>query len=249
MNKRLIDIFEEVEGFHWWFAGRRKILAGVLKKEKNNEGTLKILDVGCGTGNTIKFLQKYGEVWGIDNLPEAVTICRKAGHTKVLPADATKLPFRNKVFDAVAFLDVLEHVEKDSKAIKEARRVLKPGGVVVITVPAIPWIWSKHDSLQGHVRRYRSRHLRQLLQEEGLQVETLKHFNVFLFGPIAAVRILSRLPAFSRLGEYDSRINFDIAKTGPINSILTGVFGLEIWLSRWINFPGGVSLLAVGRKK
>ena len=186
---------------------------------------------------------------GIDNLPEAVTICRKAGHTKVLPADATKLPFRNKVFDAVAFLDVLEHIEKDSKAIKEARRVLKPGGVVVITVPAIPWIWSKHDSLQGHVRRYRSRHLRQLLQEEGLQVETLKHFNVFLFGPIAAVRILSRLPAFSRLGEYDSRINFDIAKTGPINSILTGVFGLEIWLSRWINFPVGVSLLAVGRKK
>ena len=244
MNNKLLGIFQEVEEYHWWFAGRKYLLKRLIKKHPESGG-MKILDVGCGTGGVMRFLSAYGRVWGVDKSPRAVEYCLKNDMKNVRLADATKLPFRRDWFDLVALLDVMEHIANPGKALVEAGRVLKPNGRIIITVPATPAIWSRHDSLQGHHKRYDREELMRLATDCGLEVGEMRYFNFLMFFPIAVVRILSRLRLFEKLGDYDSKINFDIAKIGLINKILTGLFKLEIRIGEVIKYPWGVSLAAV----
>ena len=249
MNKDLIKIFAEVEEFHWWFVGRRLLLERYLKSYLRKEKSeIKILDIGCGSGGNLKFLTKFGRVYGIDNLDVAVDYCRQRGFKNVRLADARSLPFPNQTFDIVSFLDVIEHIKDDQLAIREAKRVLKTGGLIVITVPALPIIWSNYDKLQDHHRRYLPSELTTLAKNSKLQILTIQYFNFFLLMPIALVRILSKLKFFKKLGEHDSNLNFRLARIRPVNKMLLGIFGLEVFLNKWIKYPSGVSLLAVFKK-
>lgn len=249
MNAYLIDKFTEVENFHWWFEGRRIILNQVLRKYLYKKiGDVLILDIGCGTGSNIKFLSKFGKVHGIDNMRLAIDYCKEKKIRRVKLADACKLPYKDQVFDVVAFLDVLEHIENDELAIKEAKRVLKNNGLIIITVPALPMIWSQHDSAQNHHRRYKRWALESLAENSNLKILKIAYFNFLLAVPIAIIRFLSRFRLFNGLGEHDSQLNFNLAKIKIINAILLLVFRVEIEFSKFIDYPFGISLLAVMKK-
>jgi ubiquinone/menaquinone biosynthesis C-methylase UbiE len=141
-----------LEDNHWWYVARRKLIEPYLFKGK-------ILEVGCGTGGNIRYFKKKGiRIQGVD-------ISGDVGATIV--ADAEKLPFENNYFDQVLILDVLEHVTDDKKALKEALRVVKPGGLVIITVPNYKWMWSKWDEELGHKRRYEVKQLIKLIDDIG----------------------------------------------------------------------------------
>lgn len=240
MNDDLLDKFNEVEKFHWWWAGRQELIKDLLVPEKPRN----ILDIGCGTGETLTFMKKVfpkSKLQGIDYLPEAVKYTKSRGHS-ARRADALHLPFADASFDAVLLLDVIEHIKDDSGVIKEAKRVLKPGGVIILTAPALQFIWSAHDEGQGHERRYTRHMLLRLAAKNKMAVPFISYFNFFLSPIVIAIRLFSRLPVFSRLGQYDSRLNYQLAHQKLVNSLLKFIFISEIKMLKLIRYPIGISI-------
>lgn len=247
MSQRLIDIFSQIEEYHWWFEGRRiflkKIMDSYLDPKRQK---IKILDIGCGTGSNINFLSKFGEVYGVDNYKLAIDYCKRKGYKNIKLSQAYKLPYPNSYFNIITMLDVLEHIEDDKKALMEAKRVLKKDGLIVITSPALPFIWSKHDTLQGHFRRYTKSGISDLSSAVKLKIGFINHYNVLLSPLVIGVRLASKhMKFFAKLGEYDSKINFDIANKKLINKILLLIIKTEVSLVRWVDYPIGISVVAV----
>lgn len=243
-NDTLLEKFEKVEAFHWWWEGRRELIK-FLMPEKNS---LRILEVGCGTGETLAYIKKIrakAEVFGVDFDPSAVIFSKKRGMAQVLKADAARLPFKNKTFDVVLFLDVLEHIQEQEQVIQESRRVLKEGGRIIITSPALPFIWSDHDTNQGHKRRYYLPEMKQLAKKTNMRLEFSGYFNFWFSLPIILIRVLSRFKPLSRLSSYDSGLNYDIAHRKKINNILQAIFVSEIKLLKYVRYPLGISVAAV----
>jgi SAM-dependent methyltransferase len=244
MNEKLLAKFNEVEKKHWWWRGRRVIVGSFLKKMAGK----KLLDVGCGTGETIVFTKHWGKgflVWGVDKSPVAVKYAKSRGLTKAVVGNGAKLPFLDNYFDGVLLLDVLEHVENRKRVISEIKRVLKPGGKVLITGPALKFMWSKHDVGQGHKLRFSVGEMEKLAREAGMSMEKVGYFNFVLSGPIILVRMLSNVPGLGWMANYDNGINYDVAKWGWINDLLAKVFEMEVTWGEKIHYPWGVSIVAV----
>jgi len=247
MNQRLLSHFNRIERHHWWWQGRQKLLTFLFKKENPQ----KILDIGCGTGETIKFLKNYlpkAEIYGLDSSLVAIKFARSRKLNNIKKGSATKLPFKDNSFDLVLLLDVLEHIKDDQKALKEAKRVLKPSGSIIVTAPALPFIYSDHDKNQNHFRRYTKKELISLAQNTKLNLVFLSYFNFFLSFPIIIIRLVSKLPIFKFLSSYDSGLNYDLANKKGVNTILTSLFRFEINLLKWIKYPIGISLVAKFKK-
>lgn len=246
MKDDLLDKFNEVEKFHWWWAGRQALIKNLLLKENPRN----ILDMGCGTGETLTFLKTIfpkAKLTGVDVSSQAVKYTKNRGHEAKM-ADALHLPFADKIFDAVLLLDVVEHIEDDTGVVKEAKRVLKSGGIIIITVPALQIIWSAHDVNQGHFRRYTRHRLLSLAQKNQLKVSFLSYFNFFLSPAIIPIRLVSRISRLKRLGEYDSRLNYRLAYNKIVNSVLRFLFITEINLLNYISYPWGVSAVIKMKK-
>ena len=176
MDPKLLTAFATVERTHWWFTARREILLSVTDRFVPAGGS--ILDVGCGTGYFIESVSGRYETWGVDPSPAAVAMCHERGLERVVEGSAYDLAAVNgRRFDAVTFLDVLEHLDDDATALREAFRVLRPGGVIIATVPAFMFLWSGHDVVNHHRRRYRLRQLESLFLGAGLGIERLTYFN------------------------------------------------------------------------
>ncbi len=240
MDSDLLDKFNNVERFHWWWEGRRRLVRALL----DGHTPKSILDIGCGTGETLSFLHKLyptAKLQGIDVLPEAVIYTKKRKH-KAEIGDATKLKFKASSFDALLILDVIEHINNDVQVLKEAKRVLTKDGVIIVTAPAMALIWSNHDKNQGHYRRYSRDGFETIAKKAGLTVEYISYFNFFLSPPIIFIRLLSRLPFFSFLSEYNSGFNYNIANKSGVNNVLRKVFNFEIDLAKHISFPWGISI-------
>ncbi|AEG61042.1 class I SAM-dependent methyltransferase [Desulforamulus ruminis] len=230
----------KMECNHWWYKGRREIISKLLNLYLSPD--MKILDAGCGAGGNMVFLEKYGSVMGIDISPEMVEHCKKIG-LMARRESVTRLSFEDQSFDLVLCLDVLEHLENDQKALEELKRVLRPGGLLLITVPSFSWLWGRHDELNQHYRRYDSGELQQILQSAGFQVERSTYFNFFLLPPVWLVRKLGRmLPAFG--GKTDFQFG-----CGRLNLFFYAVMKLEAVLMDYVNLPIGVSQLILARKK
>jgi ubiquinone/menaquinone biosynthesis C-methylase UbiE len=248
MNEKLLEYFNEIEMNHWWWEGRRQILRQTIKKEKN----LKILDIGCGTGETLSFLKTYlpkPSLYGIDSSPTAIKYAMKRGHKNIISVDAKKLPFENNKFDYILLLDVLEHIKDDTSILIEARRVLKKNGKIIITTPALQFIWSEHDTAQGHFRRYVRRRIRKITSNSKLSVKEISYFNFFLSPAIIGVRLLSKLKPFKKYGEYNSKLNFSVAKKPFLNELLKSIFVFEVKLIKYINYPFGISIFTLLEKE
>ena len=248
MDDKLLNKFNGVENFHWWWEGRREILKHLLLLQKNPK---KILDVGCGTGETLNFLSRLlpeTQPYGVDSSSLSVRLSKLNSLAKVYIANATNLPFKNESFDVVLLLDVVEHIASDKKALYEAKRVLRDGGKIIVTCPATPFIWSIHDSLQNHKRRYTKKVILNLAKRVDLKINFVGYFNFFLFIPIAVIRLASRIPSFRWLANYDNSINFEIAKNYYLNSIFKTIFLNDVRLMFTFKYPFGVSILAVFEK-
>lgn len=245
MEKDFYARYFEVEGRHWWSVGRQRIFERLLQREfRAYAGSPQLLDFGCGTGAFLPVMKKIGEVSGVDADPDAVSFCHQRGLTEVRHVTAgERLPFDEGTFDAVTALDVVEHIEDHVAALSEIHRVLRPGGVALVAVPAFMFLWGDQDEVSHHFRRYRAPGLRRVLLEAGFRVDADSYLNTFLFPPIAAVRLLRR----AIRSPSAERTDFDI---GPawINDPLTRVLSSEAELLVRTRLPFGVSLMALGRK-
>jgi SAM-dependent methyltransferase len=229
---------EDIEGRHFWFAGRRARIERLLTRYAAQDP---ILDLGCGTGSFAESLAERGRrVVALDARPEGLRSLRRRARTiPPVQASATHLPLRGEAVRTVLLADVLEHVD-EAAALREVRRVLEPGGCAVISVPAMPWLWSYRDEAAGHLRRYTRAGLKRLVLAQGMQVEEIGYFQFFLFPVLAAGRLLRRRSVRWR--------DLEDAPPPLVNRVLTWIARAEAALSGHIAWPFGSSLLAVCRK-
>ena len=196
----------------------------------------------------LKSLWPGCDICGVDISKKAVLYSKKKGILKVYNSSALNLPFRDETFDVVFMLDVLEHIKKQDKAILEMKRVLKKNGYLLITSPALQFMWTKHDSRQGHYRRYSKKIIIKLAERSNLNIGKIQHFNFFLSFPIIVVRLLSKTNVFDKFGEYDNKMNYDIANCDYLNNVLSKIFITEVRFLKYVNYPFGISLAALFRK-
>jgi SAM-dependent methyltransferase len=243
MQQHTYSIMYEVEGKHWWFAGRRRIIAEFVGRvcREMNEPRPRILDVGCGTGANLQMLSQFGAAEGVDVSAEALDFCRARGLVDVKQGAAEHIPFADASFDLVTGLDVVEHLDDDIGGLREMQRVLRPGGRVVLFVPAFQFLWGVQDDISHHRRRYTLPELKQKLSESGLTVERASYANITFFVPILIGRVLMRLTGLRPASENNLTI-------GALNGLLGRILGAESWWLRRLRFPFGVSIICVARK-
>jgi SAM-dependent methyltransferase len=244
MQESFYEEYARVEEGHWWFVGRRRIFDAVLQGLALSEQA-RLLDVGCGTGANLRFLSAYGRALGVDRSAAAARFASGRAPAPVLRAEVASLPVASESIDLVTALDLLEHVEDEAACMDEMERVCRPGGFVLVTVPAHPWMWGRQDVLSLHRRRYRVPELRALLTRRSLEIVHLTYINALLFPVVAAVRLFRR--AFgTRSGAVAS--DFAMTEPGPMNTLLGRIFGAESWWIARSSLPLGVSLLCLARK-
>lgn len=251
MDEALHHQFSEIEGDHWWFQGRRRVVASVLRRHlpapADRAGGRRIFDVGCGSGEMVDMLQEFGDVSAIDPSPSAVQRCRErfgdAVHVEVgwVPDD---LPLRGTV-DTVTAFDVVEHLDDDRDALRRVHALLPANGVLVVTVPALQALWGPHDVASHHRRRYTRPQLRQRLEEAGFSIEEISYFNTVLFPVVAAVRLGRRL---GRRRAEEAASDFTMPSS-LMNRLLLALLSSEAVLLRAGSLPIGVSIVAVARKR
>jgi 2-polyprenyl-3-methyl-5-hydroxy-6-metoxy-1,4-benzoquinol methylase len=246
LETELYDYFWKAEARHWWFRARRAILADVL--EGMGLGSdLRIADVGCGTGGMLPVLARHGRVTGVDDAPLAREYCARSGFPDVqTPAEWQSA---GGAFDLVTAFDVIEHVEDDVAFLRSVSDRLVPGGRLLATVPAYPFLWSTFDEMNHHYRRYTGGALRRSLVASGFTVERLTHMNALLFPALAGARLLERAFGHPPRGEAERRRLVERwFRVGPLNGVLESLFASERYWLRVAGFPFGASILTVARK-
>ena len=236
MKGYLFDRFFQLEDSHWWFAGRRHVVLSQLEA-LSARGPL--LDVGCGTGGTLAHLNGLGPGLGVDAAPQAIRFSRQRG-LEVSLASGFDLPYRSASFQTVLALDVIEHVDNDVAMLRELRRVLSLDGLLLVTVPALPALWSGHDDANDHRRRYVRSALEDVITRSGLEIARLTYYNSLLL-PLAALRKVLPGGGSDESGAHLERL------PAPLNSLLARVFSSEATLLRYRDLPLGASLLAACR--
>ncbi len=235
------------EDGYWWFVARRHLIVSLIKSHYPRDGRLRILDIGCGTGKMLDELAAFGDVVGADFSPEALQFCVTRGvGADLARADARRLPFADGAFDVVTAMDIIEHIDDDKAASSEIFRVLKPGGRLLVTVPAFTSLWSEHDEALHHYRRYTVPRLKDLFQRVGLAVDKVSYTVTTLFPAIWVYRQISNLLP-RRRGDGEKQANL-VNFSRPVNAALLSLSRWETRLVRRLNMPFGVSVVCVARK-
>jgi len=243
MEKKLFKEIDDIELNHWWFKGRRKIIGGILKSFVRSKKD-SALDIGFGTGSNANLLKEHSlRVFGLDPAYEAIEFSKKRNPgTTVFHGSFPEYNFGRK-YDLVTLFDVLEHIKDDAGAVKQLEKLMNKNGVALITVPALTSLWTEHDVLLHHYRRYTKEGLKNLISNNtGLTIEKISYFNSFLFFPIFIFRSLRRV---FNLGEGSSDF---FTVPAVFNKLFYGIFSLESHLLKFLNLPVGVSLVCVVKK-
>jgi len=204
----------------------------------------RILDAGCGSGRNMIELARRGTVTGIELSDTSVCLARQRGRGEVVEGSVLEMPFPDASFDLAVSLDVIEHLEDDLAALRELRRVLAPGGALLITVPAYQWLWSGHDEINHHHRRYTRRSLQRVAEQAGWRQVRTTYFNSLLLPAAIVLRVLDRV---SRRRTTESSLDLWVPPR-PLNWLLERPLALEAALiARGGRMPAGLSLMAVFR--
>ena len=240
MEREIYDRMAAHAGSHWWFVARRAILSTLIGRMRL-PARARILEVGCGTGHNLPMLRGFGEVDALEADAAARVYARE---TSGLPVREGLLPELAEVedgrYDLVALLDVLEHVDEDAASLRSIANKLKPGGRLLLTVPAHPFLWTPHDAAHHHKRRYTKRGLAKVLKGSGLKIDRLSYFNSLLFPVVVGARFAGKL-ARKESGD-------DAMPPRPVNALFRGIFGIERHLIGRVPMPPGVSLVAVASR-
>jgi SAM-dependent methyltransferase len=232
---------------YFWFRGHNAVVeeqvaAHLDRAARGSSRTLRLVDVGCGPGNTIRRFSRWGRVLGIDYSLDALAFARRKGVTDVASADVTALPIASAAADGVLALEVLEHVEDDRAALREIARILRPGGIVAITVPAFMSLWRHHDEAYGHCRRYTKRELADRASSAGLEVISCQYFKCAFFLPMWT------MAAWERAG-FPNRRDSYVTVPSWLNRALAAEIVWEARSGLARHAPFGSALLCVGRRR
>jgi SAM-dependent methyltransferase len=231
------------EDRHWWYRGRRRVLERVIAQLRL-PARARILDAGCGSGRNMVELAHHGTVTGIELSETSVLLARERGAGEVIEGSVLDMPFAADSFELAASLDVIEHLEDDLSALRELRRVVVPGGALLVTVPAYQWLWSGHDEINHHHRRYTRRSLLHVAEQAGWEPVRTTYFNSLLLPVAIALRGLDRL---SSSKTTESSLDLWVPPS-PLNWLLERPLALEAAsIGRRGRIPAGLSLLAVFR--
>jgi SAM-dependent methyltransferase len=233
----------QAEDRHWWYRGRRTVLDGVIKG-LGLAPRPRILDAGCGSGRNMVDLARYGTVTGVELSETSVELARARGCGEVIAGSVLEMPFPDDSFELAVSLDVIEHLDDDLAALRELRRTVAPGGALLITVPAYQWLWSGHDEVNHHHRRYTRRSLQRVGEQAGWTQARTTYFNSVLLPVAIALRVLDRV---NRAKTTESSLDLWVPPE-PLNWLLERPLAAEAALiSRGGRIPAGLSLLAVFR--
>ncbi|MBL9176617.1 MAG: class I SAM-dependent methyltransferase [Verrucomicrobiaceae bacterium] len=236
MDEREHDLLRRVEDGHWW---HRVLRHQALRALRTVPCGARVLDAGCGTGGMLRWLTEF-DAHGADLSPHAVKLCHGRGLLHVKQASIHDLPFPDGTFDAVLSLDVLYHADVDElRALTEMRRVLKPGGTLVLNLPAFECLRGAHDVAVCGVRRYTACQVRSLLESHSLRIEMIHYWNAWIFLPLLFWRQWSRMKS-----KKHSDLRLDL---GRMNSLLFLTGSIDAWLCRLLSLPFGTSIFAIAR--
>ena len=246
MDDRAYGLMAAAESRHWWWCGRRAILGRVLSdlftKGVAPRGAL--YDLGCGVGANLEMLERFGPAVGYDGADTAVALAHSLGRTNVYKADLSlgeaALSDAQPPGGVVLLADVLEHLDDEGPALALAARLLVPGGILIATVPALPWLWGPPYEFNFDLRRYTRRALAAVIAPR-FRIRRMTFFNSLLLGPIAAMRFASRLLRLP--GVEEAKL-----PSRPVNALLRMIFSAEAPLVARADLPLGVSLLCVAQK-
>jgi SAM-dependent methyltransferase len=242
MKKQFAKQYANLEEWHWWFRGRQRILEAILQRELDSRNSISIASVGCGPAEGLQWLERFigprGKIVGID--VEPIHARRIVPHIEYVIGRIETAVIADGSFDAVLALDVLEHLDNDSDGLYQAARMVKPGGLLLVTVPALPSLWGGQDVVSHHRRRYTKTTLLRIFDRAGLPAPRISYFNTLLFPPVVGMRWTRRALGKATLARSD----FDDTRPGLMNEILASVFAAERHIVPRIPLPIGVSLLA-----
>lgn len=247
MDAELYDELSQVEDAHWWFQARRQIVWSLVERfvEGGIGRRLRVCELGCGTGGNLTAIATQHDVTGVECSELALAYARKKlGHRVRQGSLPHEVDLQSKSFDVVFLTDVLEHIDDDDESAATAVKLLKPGGIVVATVPAYQWLYAPRDAQHQHFRRYSKEQFRALWNIETVDVELLSHYNTLLFAPAAAVRLASKL--FS--DEANASAGDLYVPARPVNRLLQHTMASESSLLGRVPMPFGMSLVAVVRR-
>jgi SAM-dependent methyltransferase len=241
MNLEEFQRLSDLERDYWWHRGRRAIIRRLLRRPQSPGGGW-IADVGCGTGGNLQVLEHFGAVLSVDPIGPALVLAREAGCTRTIQASADSLPLARDSMTRVVMLDVIEHIDDERAVLAECVRVLRPGGQLLLTVPAYQWLWSGHDEALGHKRRYVRGDLVAKLRAAGLEVVFSSYVITFVFPLFASYRIFERALRHRQASSY-------VAVPAAIDWLFTALLRFEGWLVEYgVRLPFGTSIVTLARK-
>jgi ubiquinone/menaquinone biosynthesis C-methylase UbiE len=234
--------YHSLERTHWWFVSRRELIYRMIRQYDKN---IKILEIGCSSGPLIEILNEagYENVYGLDVSKEAIQLCRSKGMTKVVQMEGAELGFKENVFDLIIASDVLEHIHDDSQAILEWKRVLKKKGDIIAFVPAFKFLWSGHDVVNRHFRRYNKREFKELFEKNECNIVRISFWNFLLFLPVLIHRRIEKKKAKSAKPKDDL---FEFSHKA--NIFFSLILKMENMYCRFFNLPVGLSLFVIAKK-
>ena len=249
MDRAYYKKYYKHERSHWWFIVRSGIIKDHVNKLAEGKNNLKIFNIGVATGQSTEMLSQFGEVTSLEYDEDCCRFLREELKMDVIQGSIENLPFKDAQFDMVFALDVIEHVDHDDKAVTEMYRVCKDNGIIFVTVPAFMELWSKHDEINHHKRRYRQPQLRALFKNIEGNIIHSTYFNSLLFIPVYVIRmILNRIRSRKDEANEQGESDFEVMNYPFINKLAYSIFSLERLLLKVFRFPFGISILLSFKK-